>query len=291
MREVQWMRAFVITVLLFLGAAMGWAQEDGFPMFYFTTPMSLQSGRDFGVQYGAQKVDDTTMLLTAPTFTLGKLSTRNDFSMTYQSQLELFTHYGHLSSWNHEAGFNWHHKLAPRWSIDTGNLFVATRDENLRFDSAFLLPRGPYKSNSFDLKLNYNWSPRTRMKVYFDNSFVSFREDFVTRPLFFNRLVNTYGVSADHRFSPKSKLAAEYSYMTGHSFDKYDTFGFPVGPTTPSHVAFLTYDYNLTPSLLLETSGGYVRNAVNSYVFSGLVEKKFDRLVIGGGYSRYVSVL
>jgi len=291
MREVQFMKAIVVMVLLFLCAAGGWAQEDGFPKFYFSTPLDLQSGRDFNVQSGAQKVDDTTVFLTAPTFTLGKLSPRNDFSATYDSQFELFTHYGHLSSWNHEAGFKWDYKMTPRWSINTGNLFVATRDEDLRFDSAFLLPRGPYRSNSFYLKLNYDLNSKTRIKVHFDDAFTSFTEDYATRPLFFSRLTNTYGLMTAHRFSSKSKLTADYSYMTGLSFDKYDPFGFLIGPTTPSHIATLTYDYNLTPSLLLETSGGYVHNAVNSYVVSGLVEKHFNRVVIGGGYGRYLSVL
>jgi hypothetical protein len=41
----------------------------------------------------------------------------------------------------------------------------------------------------------------------------------------------------------------------------------------------------------VEVSGGYVRNSINSYVASGLVERRFSRVVIGGGFSRYLSYL
>jgi len=288
MRKMQSARTVVTTILLLFSAAAGWAQ---FPNFYFTTPLDLQSGRNFGVLDGTQKVDDTTVMLTAPTFKLWRPSPRGEFSLTYQPQFELFAHHGHLSSWNHQAGLRGDYKITPRWSIDVTDLFVATRDNNLRFDSAFLLPRGPYKENAAFLRLNFDMSSVTRIKLHFDNAFVSFREDRVARPLFFSRLTNTYGLTAEHRFNPKLKLTGDYSYLRSHSFDKYDQFGFLVAPYPPTHVASLTYDYNVTPRLLLEVSGGYVRNRINSYVISGLVEKHFRRVVIGGGFSRYLSYL
>ena len=291
MREVQFMKATLVTMLLFLCVAAGWAQEDGFQNYYFTTPLVMQSGRDFGVLDGTRKLDDTTVLLTFPTFTLWRPTPRGDFSLTYEPQLEFFAHYGHLSSWNHQAGFKWGYKLTPRWSIDASDQFVATRDNNLRYDSAFLLPRGPYRENTAYLKLNYDWSPQTHIKVHFDNAFVSFREDHVTRPLFFSRLTNIYGFTAEHRFNPKSKLTGNYAYLRSHSFEKYDRAGFLIAPAAPTHVAAFTYDYNLTPGLLFEVSGGYVRNRINSYVVSGLVEKHYNRVVISGGFSRYLSYL
>jgi hypothetical protein len=288
MRKMQSARTVVTTILLLFSAATGWAQ---FPNLYFTTPLDLRSGRDFGVLDGTRKVDDTTVILTAPTFKLWKPSPRGQLSLTYEPQFELFAHYGHLSSWNHQAGLRGDYKMTPRWSIDVTDLFVATRDNNLRFDSAFLLPRGPYKENAAFLKLNFDRSSQTRIKLHFDNAFVSFREDHVTRPLFFSRLTNTYGITAEHRFTRKVKLTGDYSYLRSHSLDKYDQFGFLVAPYPPTHVASLTYDYNVTPRLLVELSGGYVRNRINSYVVSGLVEGHFNRVVIGGGFSRYLSYL
>ncbi len=285
------MKAIIVTMFLFLCAAGAWAQEDSVPSFYFTTPLDLQSGREFGVLDGTRKVDDTTVLFTAPTFTLWKPTPRGDFALTYEPQFEFFAHYGHLSSWNHQAGFKWGYEMTPRWSIAASDQFVATRDNSLRFDSAFLVPRGPYQENSTYLKLNYDLSSETRIKVHFDNAFVSFREDNVTRPLFFSRLTNTYGLTAEHRFNPQSKLTGDYTYLRSHSFDKYDQSGFLIAPSTPTHVAAFTYDYNLTPSLLFEVSGGYVRNAINSYLVSGLVEKHYNRVVISGGFSRYLSFL
>ena len=41
----------------------------------------------------------------------------------------------------------------------------------------------------------------------------------------------------------------------------------------------------------MEASGGYVRNVINSYVVSGVVEKRYDRVVLSGGFSRYLSYL
>ena len=48
--------------------------------------------------------------------------------------------------------------------------FIDTHDDALRFESAFLLPRGPYKDNSAFLKLSYDWSPETRVKLHYDNA-------------------------------------------------------------------------------------------------------------------------
>ena len=291
MRKMQSMNAVVMTAVLLFSASSGWAQDDSFPNFYFITPLSLQSGREFGVLDGTTKVDDTTAMLTAPTFKLWRPSPRGDVSLTYEPQFQLFAHHGHLSSWNHQAGLKGNYTATPRWSLDVSDLFVATRDNNLRFDSAFLLPRGPYKENAAFLKLNYDMNSATRIKLHFDNAFVSFREDHVARPLFFSRLTNTYGLTAEHRLNPKVKLTGDYSYLRSHSFDKFDQFGFLVAPYPPTHVASLTYDYNVTPRLLLEVSGGYVRNTINSYVASGLVEKHFNRAVIAGGFSRYLSMI
>ena len=62
-------------------------------------------------------MSDNTTLLSAPTLTFGKESTRHDFALTYQPQFEFFEHHGHLSSWNHEAGLRWEYKFAPRWTL------------------------------------------------------------------------------------------------------------------------------------------------------------------------------
>ena len=285
------MKAIIIATFILLAAAGAWAQEDSVPKFYFTTPLDLQTGSEFGVMDGTRKVDDTTVILTAPTFTLWRPSPRGDLSLTYQPQFEFFSHNGHLSSWNHQAGFKWGYKITPRWSIAASDQFVDTRDNDLRFDSAFLVPRGPYRENDADLKLNYDWDSQTRIKVHFDNAFVSFTEDNAARPLFFSRLTNTYGLTVEHRFNPKSKLTVDYDYLRSHSLDKYDTTGLLIAPSTPTHVAAVTYDYNLTRSLLFEVSGGYVRNSINSYVLSGLVEKHYERVLISGGVSRYLSSL
>ena len=291
MREANLMKATLAAMILFLCVTAGRAQDDGFPTFYFTTPLNLQSGREFGVLDGTRKIDDTTMLLTAPTFTLWRPTPRGDLSLTYEPQLQFFGHHGHLSSWNHGAGLRWGYQITPRWSIDATDQFVATRDNSLRFDSAFLLPRGPYRENAAYLKLNYAWSAQTRVRARFDNSFVSFREDHVTRPLFFSRLTHTYGLTVEHRVNPRSKVTGDYSYLRSHSFEKYDHAGFLIAPYPPTHAAALTYAHNVTPRLLLEVSGGYVRNRINSYVTSALVEKRFDRVLIGAGFSRYLSSL
>src|SRR5258706_9526207 len=106
--EVKSMKTLSLIGLLFFGlmscAAAGWAQEDTFPHFYFSTPMNLQSGRDFGVLDGNRRVDDSMTLLTAPTFTLRDATPRGDFLLTYDPQFEFFAHNGHMSSWNHTAG-------------------------------------------------------------------------------------------------------------------------------------------------------------------------------------------
>jgi hypothetical protein len=57
----------------------------------------------------------------------------------------------------------------------------------------------------------------------------------------------------------------------------------------PFHVVSATYTYAKDPGLLIEMSGGVMRDREMSYLMSLQVERRFDRLWVAGGFQRFLS--
>lgn len=283
------MRIALLLGVFGLLAACAPAQD--IPNFYLTSPLSVQAGYEWGMPFGMSRVNDSSLLVTAPTLSLIKPGVKGDFRAYYMPEFTFYRHHSDLNAWNHSAGFRWGHRLSPRFSVDLNDAFYSTRDQARRLDSAFLLPRGRYNENSLYLTFAFDWRPNTRVKLLYDNSWVKYRADDLSKELRFSRLTNSYGASVEHRLSVQSKLTGTYSYMRPHALEEFDATGLPVGPLTPTHYFGLTYDFTPVRSLLLSFTGGAVRTDVYSWVVSAGAEKRFDRLTIGGGYSRYLSLM
>lgn len=288
--NTHWSKALVGAALLLLSSAAGWAQE-GAPRLYKSSPLNFQAGFDSGLPVGNRRVSDTTFLLTMPTMTLMKVTPRGDFSVFYLPEFELFATATELNSWNHNAGIRWDYSMTPRFSFSMSDTFISTSDNGRRFDSSFLLPRGGYRENGLYTSLNYDLTSRTRMKLRYENTFVDFESQDLEPALFFSRMGNTVGLTVDHHFTPERKLSVSYSYLRAKSFDDFDSAGLPIAPITPTHYAGATYSFNPAHSVLIELTGGYVHNLQNSYVVGALVEKRYSRVVIAGGFSRYLTFL
>jgi hypothetical protein len=254
-----------------------------------TSPVSLQSGFESGVPNGNQRLNEPVTILTFPTFSLMRTSPRNDFTLSYQPQFEMFTSLHRLDSFNQDAGLHWLANMAPRWSFSANDVFSSTYDEGERFESTFLLPRGLYRENGFYSSLNFDLTDNTQLKFRYENAFVDFNAVHLNTPLFFSRMGNTEGLTLDHHFSKRMKLSASYSVLETTAFDKYDDAGNLILPFALTHFATSTFSYNATPSLLLEVTGGFVHNPANSYLLGGLVEKHLQHMTIAAGYSRYLT--
>jgi hypothetical protein len=275
-------------VLLILGTSFARAQERPVD-FYLTTPAGIQSGLGSGIPNGKTRWNTPATIVTLPTFSLMRMSPRTDFTLFYQPEFEILPAMHRLDSFNQNAGLRWIASLTPRWNFSANDVFTSTSDEGQRFESTFLLPRGPYRENGLYTSLNFDVTPNTRIKFRYENAFVAFEAVNLTKPLFFSRLGNTEGITVEHHLTPRAKVSASYSYLWAISFDKYDTAGNLILPFAPTQFATSTFTFDATQSLLMEFTGGYVHNPANSYLLGGLVEKHLQKMTIAAGFSRYLT--
>src|SRR5436190_808742 len=106
---------FIIGIIgLLVLAAPAWTQERPFD-FYQTSPLTFSAGVDSGVALGNHKISGTALFLSAPTFSMMRTAPRNDFSLFYQPEFEMFPSYHSLDSWDHSGGLKWNYNLSSRW--------------------------------------------------------------------------------------------------------------------------------------------------------------------------------
>src|SRR5690348_15325122 len=73
-----------------------WAQQhEG---FQFTSPLSLSAGYDNNFLVGSQALDDTVVLLTAPTLSWTRNTHRTNFTVDYQPEFEIFSQNSNLNA-------------------------------------------------------------------------------------------------------------------------------------------------------------------------------------------------
>ena len=145
----------ITTSLLCFGATFALAQERPVD-FFATSPFNIQSGYESGVPNGNTRLNEAATTVTLPTFSLMRISPRNDFTLSYQPEFEIFTGLHKLDSFNQVAGLRWVANITPRWNFSVNDVFNATSDEGQRFESTFLLPRGPYRENGLYTSLNFD---------------------------------------------------------------------------------------------------------------------------------------
>src|SRR5258708_135105 len=108
--------ALLLIALLFLGASTGLAQERPVDL-YPTSPISIQTGFESGVPDGNRRLNEPSTILTLPMFSLMHTSPRNDFTLSYQPEFEMFTSLHRLDSFNQNAGLQWIANISPRWTF------------------------------------------------------------------------------------------------------------------------------------------------------------------------------
>jgi hypothetical protein len=288
MRDHRRSEAFLAAVLLCFRGSAAWAQDRPVNL-YLTSPLSLESGFESGVPDGNVRLNEPATILTLPTFSLMRTSPRNDFTIYYQPQFEMFTSLHRLDSVNQNAGLSWLANMTPRWSLSVNDVVTNTRDEGATFESTFLLPRGPYTDNGFYTSVNFDATPNTQIKFRYENAFVSYDAVNLSTPLFFSRMGSTEGLTLEHHFTPRLKVSGGYDYLRVTSFDKYDPAGNLIGPFAATQFATGTLTFDATRSLLMEVTGGYVHNPLNSYLVGGLIEKHLQHMTIAAGYNRYLT--
>jgi len=268
------------------------AQEAKRSGFYLTTPVQMSYGREVKLPVGSRLIDDSSFLLTPPTFTLIGKSPRTDFSLSYEPEFELFVRNKDLNSWNHTATLRYIYKPTRRMTLEMGDSFLATEDaaRQLR-DGFFLLPRGRYEQNAGYLSLGYTLSPRTTLIVRGDNTFSRTRLPESPSGDSLDELSAAGTVSLMRQLGRNHRMAASYSLVKTRALGATTEEAGVVFPGfhKPYHSFALSYGYTLLPNMSIDFSGGVIRGTSNSYSGSARIERRFQSFRLAAGYDRQLS--
>src|SRR5689334_9117878 len=74
------------------------AQDEGAGPIALTSPLSISAGREQQLLVGRSKVNDSAMIISAPTFSFIKSTPIKDFSLNYTPEVEIFKRYSDLNT-------------------------------------------------------------------------------------------------------------------------------------------------------------------------------------------------
>src|SRR5580658_8590305 len=266
-------------ILISASGLLGQTHPDG---FFLNTPLSLSSGYDSHFIVGSQALDDTVTLITGPTAAWMTSTSRTDFSLDYQPEIELFAEHPGLDAWNHEARLRLSHRINSRWSLHVGDYFLSTMDPTRKLENSLvLLPRGRFDQNTLFTDLVYRVNGTTKITLRFDNALT-----IISLPQLLGRLDNVTNagtVTIDRIVSSRHQLTASYSFL-------HVT---PLSPATSGsgsnvNLLIVGYTFTVNPELLIRLSGGYVAGAESAFNGSAAIEKKLGGVWVAAGYQRYL---
>ena len=268
-------------VLALNSMVTAWAQRlDGFQL---TSPLSLSAGYDENFPVGSQALDDTITVLTLPTLSWRRTTTRTNFSVDYQPEFELFSQHQDLNAWNHSAALHLSHRINGRLTLEVGDSFLSTMDPTRRLvDSLPLLPRGRFQQNLLYTGLGYRLDRRTKLSFRFDTTIVTMG----LQGAFAGKLDQMSGAGTallERTMSRHHALSGSYSYLLVRPLNTGTS-----GIATGVHNLNLGYIYTVNPGLIFRFSAGLIRGQQSDFTGASAVEKRLGRLWLAAGYERYL---
>jgi len=273
-----------IVPLLLVGRT-GWAQErpNG---FYLTSPLSLSAGYDANFVVASRALDDTVVILTAPTFAWFKNTHRTSLSAEYEPEFEVFSRYRDLNAWNHSATLRDSYRIDSRMSVDAGDSFLSTADASRSLaDSQFLLPRGRFQQNALYAGLKYRFGHRTQLFFRFDNTITTMTLAG-THARVINQMANAGTVTLDHTVDRHHSITGSYAYLRVRPLDSNGLAGYSYPAMNTVNAGYM---YTVNPGLMFRATGGVVHGAAFAYTGGAAVEKQWGGLWLMAGYQRYLS--
>jgi hypothetical protein len=272
-------RKILALALLSAGVVWGQAHPDG---FYLNSPLSVSSGYDSGFIVGSQALSDNVTLIEGPTLDWTTSTHRDQFSLDYQPELEIFAQHPGLDAWNQDATLRLSHRINSRWSIDAGDSFLSTMDPTRKLENSLvLLPRGRFNQNTLFADLVYRLNGTTKITLRFDNAFT-----VVSLPQLEGRLDNVTNagtMTIEKIFSSRHELTASYSFLHVTPLSSATS-----GSASNVNLLILGYTFTVNPELLIRLSGGYIAGAESAFNGSAAIEKKFGGVWTAAGYQRYL---
>ncbi len=279
-----------LLLLLLFGPLPLEAQETSRGGFHLTAPLSLSYGRERKLRAGSRLIDDSVSVLAPPAISLTGKSLRNDFSLEYKPDFELFLRNRDLNAWNHDASLRYSYKLTRRATLELGDYFLETQDASRKLENSFfLLPRGRFQENSAYFGLGYRFSPHTTLDFRLDNTVTKVRLPEMPHADLLDQMSSSGSVSLSRDVSRRQRLTARYSFSKFRALAKQED---PlVAPSSrPHHSGSLVYTYTFDPNFFLELSGGAIHGRTTSYSASARLERRMRGFRVAAGYQRQLSV-
>lgn len=284
-------RALQIQFLLVLGAATVMptlAQKNG---FQFTSPATLSVGRDSKFLTGKQELEDTVLLLTAPTLALLKTTPRAELVLSYEPEFEMFAEHRELQAWNHAAELRFDYRMSRRSSLRAGGSLTVTQDPARRLaGSLFILPRSNYRATTAYLHFGHRVNRRTSIDLRLDNTTTKIVLPEIVTPGLFDQMGTGATLTLSQILAERHTLNTSYSLLKPTLLSRVpDSSMQPDSLLRPVHNISLAYGYSTPEGLSTQLSAGVTRSSRTSYVLSGQLEKRTPTVHLTLGYSRHVS--
>ncbi|HTS27241.1 MAG TPA: hypothetical protein VMH81_15295 [Bryobacteraceae bacterium] len=267
--------------LVFVLAGSAQERPNG---FFLTSPLGLSSGYDDHFLTSSRTLDDNVSFLTTPTLAWFTSTHRTLFSVDYQAEFEIFSHYTNLDAWNHNANLHFRHQITSRLSVDGADSFLFTNDPTRKLNnSLLLLPAGRYQENDFYTRLAYRLDHKTVLSARIDSAYTS-----MDLPAYVQARLNRVGFAetftVDRTINSHHALSGSYSYLYVHPLES--GFG---QINTGAHNVNLGYVYTVNPGLTLRATGGVTRSVQSSFTGAAAVDKKVGDVWLSAGYQRYLA--
>lgn len=268
--------------LAFLAACTAHGQErpNG---FYLTTPLLLGAGYEDHLFTGNGQLNDTSTILTGPTFEWVRSTHHAKFYVNYLPEFEMFATHSNLDAWNQQASARLEYRLDSRNSLEFGDSFLDTKDSSRQLEnSLIILPYGQFLQNTFYGEYKYRWSAFTKLTFRLDNAVTT-----ANLPGSLHNRLNEVGtagsMTVDRSLTSRQNLSVSYSFL--HVMPLSTQFG---GSSTNVNLVMLGYTYQLNPTLLLRLSGGGIEGSESAINGAAILEKQLGDVWIAGGYQRYL---
>jgi hypothetical protein len=296
--------------------------RSGYTGFAFTSPLEVSAGNDNGfliervvsnglpnpllppgVPAGTAlnepgRYTDQVLLLTAPTVSFLKDSPRREFAVNYQPEFEIFRQNPDQNAWNHNFSAGFAYLLNRKTEIFAGDTLIATQDPARTMQVvSLLLPRSPYRENSFRLSLSRALSNVTRFELQADDTSTVFSrfDPFQSRVLTTQTTGATFALT--HMFRRNQRLRASASIFRSRPTSDVGANADLAqrdlaGSQKPYYMENLAYQRMFGRNVIAEFTGGGVQGQTgNSLTWGVSADKRFHQLVIGGGFFRALQVL
>jgi hypothetical protein len=244
-----------------------------------------------------REIDDLVLIFrpAAPSFRV--VRRRVEVALKYEPDIELFLDNRDISAVNHAAAGIIAVRLTRRLTLSGGDAFLRTNDPSRALGpSTVLMGRGLFNQNTLYGALDFRKSPLTSFGVRFDQSTSSL--EFGSEAIFPRQVNRYWSGTATRRLTRRDAVSVIYTLTDASAPWAVELAAAPdvrtrsaaTGFRVLAHMVTFGYQRDLSQNVLVETSGGLIRDDVSThYAVSGRLEARLGKLTLAGGYDRGLS--